>query len=760
MLSLLQKNVFTSFDIKELFPRLTQIYGVGEVSEERKKYLDETIDKFGYIPYPHYKALEELTDGEIIYALIKIFENEGVYKNSKLINCTNPSVLARRKIKNSDWFKKEGHNIKLLSLSALGNGNVSSKCATFIQWLAQIVCLPKGNKSLNILADTIYLLPFHPREFGCAYLPTSSEVSPNMEDEKLSKFFGLKAKEQVQLFINLAQLAGHPVIYDILPQTGRFSKIVLSNPYVARWANIKTLTNKYIEALDNIISEIKTSGKFDENEVNNVRNKYVNILNGSDDFYFESEKPIFETVELYMHDIKIKIANEASVKSVQEELVKEVHSLIEAVNGKKVHKEEDIVCQKDIINALIQKGYWPMPGGAWCSSGIPVFEKMNNTKEYPIYKHFDYKMQDVSKFANLDCQTPYYFVYLENGKYNEKVVDFYVNYTSKLQKEYNFDGFRVDHIDHVVDDLSEQKGVPISYRIPRKVLGKVNSNLKKNVPYFATLAEYMLWDNYYKEYHKDMNFDLLWGNDIVSQSSKTPKQIIKDNKFLEDYNFKEANKFNRLSILKTYNNQDGEFEAIDRYPGQLGEQGALFKWFKYKFLPGGQFANRPCLYIDGDESFTQKGIEYVIGHEVSMKRNVNWNFYEKFNAINYFVQHSKIVSTGKAKLLEEKENGLCYWEINSAFGSLLVIANYKNPTEKMQFNNEEGLSWVETVRGETIYNSKVIFKGRKLKSYFEFGYDELQKCILVEKPLQDVIENEININVLNPAEFKIYGYED
>ena len=53
MLSLLQKNVFTSFDIKELFPRLTQIYGVGEVSEERKKYLDETIDKFGYIPYPH-----------------------------------------------------------------------------------------------------------------------------------------------------------------------------------------------------------------------------------------------------------------------------------------------------------------------------------------------------------------------------------------------------------------------------------------------------------------------------------------------------------------------------------------------------------------------------------------------------------------------------------------------------------------------------------------------------------------------------------
>lgn len=128
-----------------------------------------------------------------------------------------------------------------------------------------------------------------------------------MEDEKLSKFFGLKAKEQVQLFINLAQLAGHPVIYDILPQTGRFSKIVLSNPYVARWANIKTLTNKYMEALDNIISEIKTSGKFDENEVNNVRNKYVNILNGSDDFYFESEKPILKLLNFICTILKLKL---------------------------------------------------------------------------------------------------------------------------------------------------------------------------------------------------------------------------------------------------------------------------------------------------------------------------------------------------------------------------------------------------------------------------------------------------------------------
>ena len=60
--------------------------------------------------------------------------------------------------------------------------------------------------------------------------------------------------------------------------------------------------------------------------------------------------------------------------------------------------------------------------------------------------------------------------------------------------------------------------------------------MKNKIPYFATLAEYMLWDDYYREYHEDMNFDLLWGNDIVSQNSKTPKQIIEDNEKLAKYN--------------------------------------------------------------------------------------------------------------------------------------------------------------------------------------------------------------------------------
>lgn len=223
MFNLLQKNVFNPINLEEVFPKFLQIYGISDVSKDRKNYLSGTIDKYGYLPYPHYKALEELTDGEIVFCLLKILENEGTYKNGKILNFSNPSVLSRRKIKNSNWFKKEGHNIKLLSLSALGDGEKSEKCASFIQYIAQLITLPRGNKNLNILADTIYLIPFHPREFGCAYLPSSSDISSYMEDEKVFKFLGLNAKAQVQFFITLAQLSGHPVIYDILPQTGRMS---------------------------------------------------------------------------------------------------------------------------------------------------------------------------------------------------------------------------------------------------------------------------------------------------------------------------------------------------------------------------------------------------------------------------------------------------------------------------------------------------------------------------------------------------------
>lgn len=772
MLKLLTKKEkceanFKPSELDVLLAKIAQIYRIDEIDSDRKKYLSKTIKKYGYLPYPQYKVLQELTPAETIYCLVEKLIYAGTFEVNKFVEFTNSSVLARKNIKNSNWFKKEGHNIKLLSLSALGDGNATDCAGHFIDWLKCLITLDCGNEELGILPATLYLIPFFKREFDCAYLPKSSEVSDKLQDDNLLKFLGLDATKQVKLFIELAQLCNHPVIYDILPQTARFSKIVLAKPYIARWIDINELTSSIIGYLNALCAQIIQRKEYKDEEVLNVQKLYIENLKGNYKKYSAKEQKIVDEIEEDIKEYKILVSYKMSFAQKQDELHKRAQEVINRVNKAHAKCEADIKYQDDITAELIKEGLWTMPGGAWCSAGVPIFDKMSKGKQYPIFKHYNYKGEDVTHFANLDCQTPYYFYHFELNKYNGDVIDFYCEYTQELQKLYNFDGFRIDHIDHIVDEVTQnKKGQPLSYRIPSKVLAKINSNIKKKIPYFATLAEYMLWDGYFKEYHKDMKFDLLWGDDIVSQYIKTPEQIINDNLRLSTYNQKNS-KTNPLSILKGYNNQDGEFRDINQYPGQLGAQGALFKWFKMKFIPGGKFASRPTLLVDGDESFTKVGIERVISKETSMVRNFDWDFFEKFNAINYFAQHDKLINQGRAVLHKQENNGFVCWEIvadsdikpkkGEKNPTYLVVANYFSPTEIKDVQDEKGHCEKKNIRGTITKDNTVKLKrGKKLVSYFDFELDELNKCHYVEKPLENAITKEILFKELRPGEFKVY----
>ena len=320
MLTIISRNPLSGAKLQEVFSKLKEIYCINDVSEDRKKYLTETIQKYGYLPYPHYKVLDELTPSEIIFALVEILKLEGTHDNVKLKEIINPSPLVRRKIKNSNWFKKEGHNIKLISLSALGDGEKSLRTGTFIEWIAQILTLPRGNEEFDVLGDTIYLLPFHPREFGCAYLPMSSDVSEKLEDKKLSKFLGLDAKAQVKLFITLAQLSGHPVIYDILPQTGRFSKVVLLKPYVARWFDIKDLMKDLTKEAEKVSIALKS--KYDANETDKAAEIYLEILNGSKKTFKSGNEEILKEFDDLMLDIKKVLSNQMLNRFRQDDILK------------------------------------------------------------------------------------------------------------------------------------------------------------------------------------------------------------------------------------------------------------------------------------------------------------------------------------------------------------------------------------------------------------------------------------------------------
>lgn len=744
-------------NLNKIYDELKKAYPFDSIPELRKKYLSMHIQKYGYLTYSFQKAQEELTNEETLFALEEKWKQNNVFKNGKFSYRQNQiSVLARHQEKNSDWFKKEGHNIKLLNLAALGNGNESKETGKFFDWLKQLLILPSGNLENHIYNTTIYLIPFHPREFGCAYLPKSSEVSSKLKDEYIEEITGLDAKGQVQTFIEMAQLAGHPVIYDILPQTGRFSKFVLANPQVARWYDITELQKQLTAKVDEVAEFL--SKDHDQDDIQIAKDVYIQRMQGNSGELSPAFQELYNNFDGIMIEHKKKFSNAMLEHSYQLKIQKRVREIVTRVHEFKKDKqkleEKDITKQIDTIQALMQEGLWPAPGGAWCSAGIPVYDGMSECGGYPVFKHFDYKGDDVTAFANLDCQTPYYFVNLENGRYNEDVVNLFIENMKKLQQDYNFDGFRVDHIDHIVDEVSEQNGRPISYRAPRYVLNKLNTTMKKKIPYFATLAEYMLWDNFYKEYHEDMKFDVLWGNDIISQFDKTPEKIMEDNQYLTNYNSK-FKKGNMLSILKTYNNQDGEFHCIDQYPAQLGETGALYKWAKYKLLPGGKYAQRPMMYADGDESFTQGGLEYTIGEEVSMPRACNDNFFNKFDAIDRFVKNNNIITDGEAQIIVDDEDGFSAWLITKEpmKTAYLVVSNHKYPTEKVTKTAATGENYKEIVEGYAIFDKQIHIPG---------DYNLKSEYVLNEKDYEpQTVENTdtLHFEKLEPSEFKIFELE-
>lgn len=744
-------------NLNKIYDELKKAYPFDSIPELRKKYLSMHIQKYGYLTYSFQKAQEELTNEETLFALEEKWKQNNVFKNGKFSYRQNQiSVLARHQEKNSDWFKKEGHNIKLLNLAALGNGNESKETGKFFDWLKQLLILPSGNLENHIYNTTIYLIPFHPREFGCAYLPKSSEVSSKLKDEYIEEITGLDAKGQVQTFIEMAQLAGHPVIYDILPQTGRFSKFVLANPQVARWYDITELQKQLTAKVDEVAEFL--SKDHDQDDIQIAKDVYIQRMQGNSGELSPAFQELYNNFDGIMIEHKKKFSNAMLEHSYQLKIQKRVREIVTRVHEFKKDKqkleEKDITKQIDTIQALMQEGLWPAPGGAWCSAGVPVYDGMSECGGYPVFKHFDYKGDDVTAFANLDCQTPYYFVNLENGRYNEDVVNLFIENMKKLQQDYNFDGFRVDHIDHIVDEVSEQNGRPISYRAPRYVLNKLNTTMKKKIPYFATLAEYMLWDNFYKEYHEDMKFDVLWGNDIISQFDKTPEKIMEDNQYLTNYNSK-FKKGNMLSILKTYNNQDGEFHCIDQYPAQLGETGALYKWAKYKLLPGGKYAQRPMMYADGDESFTQGGLEYTIGEEVSMPRACNDNFFNKFDAIDRFVKNNNIITDGEAQIIVDDEDGFSAWLITKEpmKTAYLVVSNHKYPTEKVTKTAATGENYKEIVEGYAIFDKQIHIPG---------DYNLKSEYVLNEKDYEpQTVENTdtLHFEKLEPSELKIFELE-
>ena len=97
-----KKNPPKVIRINDIYQKLCTHFGVDKITDERKKELRTIMLTYGYLNFPYSKALDEITDAEILYALQFKWLDNHIFNDDKFCFDNNEiSVLSRNKIKNS-----------------------------------------------------------------------------------------------------------------------------------------------------------------------------------------------------------------------------------------------------------------------------------------------------------------------------------------------------------------------------------------------------------------------------------------------------------------------------------------------------------------------------------------------------------------------------------------------------------------------------------------------------------------------------------
>ena len=107
-----EKTSNRAAELTEILKKLKDIYRGYDISEGRKAYLRRIIEKYGYLPYPHIRALEELNAADTLFGLEIKWRLNNVFGNDAFsFSDDEISPITRAGINNSDWIKREQHNI-------------------------------------------------------------------------------------------------------------------------------------------------------------------------------------------------------------------------------------------------------------------------------------------------------------------------------------------------------------------------------------------------------------------------------------------------------------------------------------------------------------------------------------------------------------------------------------------------------------------------------------------------------------------------
>ena len=704
----------------------------------------EAVGKFGYLPIPYDLAKQQLSAHAILAGLEQIWHREGSMADGEFTT-TEVSPLRRLGYSDPAWMTREQHKIESLNLMGLTENKAGKVEGCFANLLVKLLTSPAGTPQEKIAATTFYLLPPYQRDgaFNSAYCPASSSIDPALEDVVLKEQTGLDVEQQLQLFIALANLAGHPVVIDLLPQAGRYSKTVLVAPECFRWFHLPELLpplkQKAVEVVKRLGSSIKginpqalpLAGAALLEDIEGAPITYsqenweTSLKSGVRILYHEiartvlkAEKPrpnsaeglpllklqqqirdqfakldlpqtlgrfslldsqrslflqtfiMFCEADCLLEEFRIEQTNQQMSEENQARMAVLIRDQIRQSLGRDLASEQELDPRShlDLIAILQQNGWWPVEGGSWNSAYHPVFHRLSPNQgsgSYPVNDHYSYKGQLVNAFTgDMDIVAPWYFAFLDKAKrqdnLNHKVIDKYLDYCLSLYKRLRPNGFRIDHLDHSADcpfSLSKD-GNPISYRAPLEVFRKISDTIRRQYDAtFILFAEYMGWGdathpNLYQAYHEH-GIHLAISTDVVGEFRANAAVIVQEgNEVLSRYN-QRATVTPLFSTTRILDNHDRSHPDILPALSNFTPERALLKWVKCLFLPGGRLAQRPVLYLDGNQTHTpNQAFADTFLKALTLTRNDNWQFFATFDSLLRFSLQDKTLMYGQARLLE------------------------------------------------------------------------------------------------------------
>ncbi len=71
--------------LNSVYAKLKEKYNPEKIPDERKNFLKDKINLYGYLNYPFYMALDELKPEEILFGLEIKWQQNNIFKDGKFI---------------------------------------------------------------------------------------------------------------------------------------------------------------------------------------------------------------------------------------------------------------------------------------------------------------------------------------------------------------------------------------------------------------------------------------------------------------------------------------------------------------------------------------------------------------------------------------------------------------------------------------------------------------------------------------------------